>query len=229
MDAQMPEMDRLEATARNRAAREARGEWLALLDADDLWLPEKLEHQVAYTASPDIGIVFARMAYAADTRRTRDGSSKASKGSPSPLPSIPTTSMPILRSGWPGRRWVTTRRQLTSTGTEAALYREFSLEESRKERNRRLAVIGRYYRAFWQACDGVRTLRILAEEMALSQSIAANRGYRYAALAAYMLGQLGALRSATHYRDLPMSVKPIAIPLAARLDVLAAVRAASRT
>jgi radical SAM superfamily enzyme YgiQ (UPF0313 family) len=114
-------------------------------------------------------------------------------------------------------------------GTEAALYREFSLEESRKERNRRLAVIGRYYRAFWQTCDGVRTLRTLAEEMALSQSIAANRSYRYAALAAYMLGQLGALRSATHHCDLPMTVKPIAIPLAARLDVLSAVRAASRT
>jgi radical SAM superfamily enzyme YgiQ (UPF0313 family) len=114
-------------------------------------------------------------------------------------------------------------------GTEAALYREFSLEESRKERNRRLAVIGRYYRAFWQACDGSRTLRTLAEETALSQNIAANRSYRYAALAAYLLGQLGALRSATHYRDLPMTVKPIAIPLAARLDVLWAVRAASRT
>ena len=114
-------------------------------------------------------------------------------------------------------------------GTEAALYREFSLEESRKERNRRLTAAGRYYRMLWTACDGVRSLRTIAQELATCQSIAPNRSYRYAALAAYMLGQLGALRSATHYRDLPMSVKPIAIPLAARLDVLSAVRAASRT
>jgi glycosyltransferase involved in cell wall biosynthesis len=57
------------AAARNRAAREARGEWFALLDADDSWLPEKLERQLEHTASPDIGIVFTRAAYDAVRRR----------------------------------------------------------------------------------------------------------------------------------------------------------------
>ncbi|MSS59514.1 glycosyltransferase [Erysipelotrichaceae bacterium Oil+RF-744-GAM-WT-6] len=36
------------AVSRNKALREAKGQWIAFLDSDDLWVPEKLERQIAF-------------------------------------------------------------------------------------------------------------------------------------------------------------------------------------
>lgn len=36
------------AVSRNKALREAKGQWIAFLDSDDLWMPEKLEKQIAF-------------------------------------------------------------------------------------------------------------------------------------------------------------------------------------
>jgi len=46
-------------TARDRAIRQASGEWLAFIDQDDVWLPRKLEMQIAL-ATDGVGIIYGR-------------------------------------------------------------------------------------------------------------------------------------------------------------------------
>ena len=49
------------AASRNRAMREATGKWIAFLDSDDLWLPEKLEKQLSFMT--ENGYRFSYTAY----------------------------------------------------------------------------------------------------------------------------------------------------------------------
>jgi glycosyltransferase involved in cell wall biosynthesis len=47
------------SAARNRAVRAAKGQFVAFLDGDDFWAPEKLEHQIpVFARSQGIGLVY---------------------------------------------------------------------------------------------------------------------------------------------------------------------------
>lgn len=52
------------AMARNRGVMEARGRYIAYLDADDVWLPEKLEKELAFMAKKDAAFIFCGYEFA---------------------------------------------------------------------------------------------------------------------------------------------------------------------
>ena len=45
------------------AARQAKGEWISLIDADDMWLPDKLEKQIAFRDAKECDIVYTGSAF----------------------------------------------------------------------------------------------------------------------------------------------------------------------
>jgi glycosyltransferase involved in cell wall biosynthesis len=65
------QFNQYQAVARNRGLKEARGEMVAFLDADDEWLPEKLERQLAFMDERGSRISYTDTYYLKDDKRVR--------------------------------------------------------------------------------------------------------------------------------------------------------------
>ena len=57
------------ARARNRGLEEAKGRYIAYLDADDLWVPEKLEKELAFLKEKQAAFVFTGYEFADENGR----------------------------------------------------------------------------------------------------------------------------------------------------------------
>ena len=57
------------AASRNKGVQKAKGRYVAYLDADDIWLPEKLERELAFLKEKDVAFAFTGYEFADENGR----------------------------------------------------------------------------------------------------------------------------------------------------------------
>jgi glycosyltransferase involved in cell wall biosynthesis len=88
------------ATAKNTGIKAARGDYLAFLDADDLWLPNKLTSQMAeFRKNPDLDMVFGHVQqfYSPDVKEQVEAKIYCPKD---PVPGFSTVTLLIKRDSF---------------------------------------------------------------------------------------------------------------------------------
>lgn len=85
------------SVARNHALRHAAGEYVAFLDSDDLWAPEKLARQTAVLdAHPQVSLAFTRARYVDETGRPVSFCGQDFDGEPGEEVTVADYTIPLL-------------------------------------------------------------------------------------------------------------------------------------